>query len=69
MTGLRWQKSTYSEGGSATCVEMALDRTGTLHLRESVTPAVVTSVAPAALVALIDWASKGEGTAVSTEVG
>ncbi|GGZ55366.1 DUF397 domain-containing protein [Streptomyces bluensis] len=54
MTGLRWQKSTYSEGGSAACVELALDRTGTLHLRESVTPATVTTLAPTALAALID---------------
>ncbi|MER6087211.1 DUF397 domain-containing protein [Streptomyces bluensis] len=54
MTGSRWQKSTYSEGGSAACVELALDRTGTLHLRESVTPATVTTVSPTALAALID---------------
>ncbi|WP_155060797.1 DUF397 domain-containing protein [Streptomyces blattellae] len=54
MTGLRWQKSTYSEGGADTCVEVALDRTGTLHLRESVTPATAITASPTALAALLD---------------
>ncbi|MFI1730781.1 DUF397 domain-containing protein [Streptomyces acidicola] len=58
MTGLRWQKSTYSEGGADTCVEVAREQTGTVRLRESVTPSTVATVAPYALVALIDWAKR-----------
>ncbi|MCX4905684.1 DUF397 domain-containing protein [Streptomyces sp. NBC_00878] len=54
MTGLRWQKSTYSEGGADTCVEVALDPTGTPHLRESDTPGTVIATAPSALAALLD---------------
>ncbi|MER6087210.1 DUF397 domain-containing protein [Streptomyces bluensis] len=69
MSQLAWQKSSFSEPGGDTCVEPALDRTGTLHFHESVTPAAVTTVAPAALAALIDWANKGQVTAVSREVG
>ena len=38
---LRWQKSTFSDGGNGnTCVELAAAPT-TLHLRESDTPASI----------------------------
>ena len=38
---LRWQKSTFSDGGNGnTCVELAAAPT-TLHLRESDTPATI----------------------------
>lgn len=36
---LRWQKSTFSDGGDGnTCVELAANTPATLHLRESDTP-------------------------------
>lgn len=54
MTGLRWQKSTYSEGGSDTCVEVALAPVGAVHLRESDVPNTTMTAAPSALAALID---------------
>jgi Domain of unknown function (DUF397) len=54
MTGLRWQKSSYSEGGADTCVEVALDKTGTPQLRESDTPGTVVTASPSALAALMD---------------
>ncbi|WP_280890405.1 DUF397 domain-containing protein [Streptomyces sp. LBL] len=47
---LRWQKSTFSDGGEGnTCVELAATPT-TLHLRESDTPdtELTTSTAPLA---------------------
>lgn len=59
MTGLRWQKSTYSEGGADTCVEVARDDTGTVHLRESDTPGTVLASAPTALAALLDGIKGG----------
>jgi hypothetical protein len=54
MTGLRWQKSSYSEGGADTCVEVALDETGTPRLRESASPGTVVTASPSALAALLD---------------
>ncbi len=54
MSELKWQKSSFSEGGAANCVELALDPTGTVHLRESDAPATVATAAPSALVALLD---------------
>ncbi|MFH8746215.1 DUF397 domain-containing protein [Streptomyces rimosus] len=39
MSQLAWQKSSFSEGGADTCVEMALDPAGATHLRESAAPA------------------------------
>ncbi|MPY53428.1 DUF397 domain-containing protein [Streptomyces acidicola] len=62
MSQLTWQKSSFSEPGGDTCVEVALDRIG-LRLRESVTPGTVATLAPSALVALVDWA-KGRATSV-----
>jgi hypothetical protein len=54
MPELRWQKSSFSEGGAANCVEVALDPTGTPHLRESDTPGTVLTTAPSALAALLN---------------
>lgn len=59
MTGLRWQKSTFSEGGADTCVELARDDTGTVHLRESDTPGIALTSAPSALAALLDGIKSG----------
>ncbi|MEU9963007.1 DUF397 domain-containing protein [Streptomyces malaysiensis] len=60
MTHLRWRKSSFSEGHSDTCVELAADPTGTPHLRESDDPEVVISPAPAALSAFLRAARAGE---------
>ncbi|MFD6997519.1 DUF397 domain-containing protein [Streptomyces mirabilis] len=54
MTQLAWQKSTFSEPGSDTCVEIALDETGTPRLRESASPGTVVTASPSALAALLD---------------
>jgi hypothetical protein len=62
MSELRWQKSSFSEGGAANCVEVARDDTGTVHLRESDTPGTVLASAPSALAALLDGI-KGGATA------
>ncbi|MGP4050797.1 DUF397 domain-containing protein [Streptomyces sp. 2A115] len=62
MTGLRWQKSTYSEGGADTCVEVAIDPAGTPHLRESDTPDAVLTVAPSALAALLGRVKSGKAS-------
>lgn len=53
MSELRWQKSSFSEGGAANCVEVARDHTGTVHLRESDTPGVSLASASTALAALL----------------
>lgn len=59
MSQLVWQKSTFSEPGSDTCVEVALDRTGTPHLRESDTPGAVITASPYALAALLGRVKSG----------
>jgi hypothetical protein len=61
MSQLKWQKSSFSEGGTETCVEVAADLTGTRrHLRESDDPAMVVTTSPAALRALIVSIKAGE---------
>ncbi|MEV4228639.1 DUF397 domain-containing protein [Streptomyces bobili] len=50
---LRWQKSTYSDGGEGnTCVELAASPTH-IHLRESETPATTLTTTPATLAQLL----------------
>ncbi|MEU9670991.1 DUF397 domain-containing protein [Streptomyces bobili] len=50
---LRWQKSTYSDGGEGnTCVELAASPTH-IHLRESDTPATALTTTPATLAQLL----------------
>ncbi|PSM44154.1 DUF397 domain-containing protein [Streptomyces dioscori] len=50
---LRWQKSTFSDGGDGnTCVEIAASP-GTVHLRESDTPGVELSTSTGPLAHLI----------------
>ncbi|WP_371577128.1 DUF397 domain-containing protein [Streptomyces sp. NBC_01314] len=53
MFDLGWQKSSFSEGGAANCVEVATDPRTRPHLRESATPATVIATTPAALHALL----------------
>jgi hypothetical protein len=53
MDQLNWRKSSFSEGHSDTCVEVATDPTGTPHLRESDDPHTVIATTPTALRALL----------------
>ncbi|KOG91069.1 DUF397 domain-containing protein [Streptomyces varsoviensis] len=53
MSQLTWQKSSFSEPGSDTCVEVATDLSGGAHLRESDAPTQVIATTPAALRALL----------------
>lgn len=59
MSLLAWQKPSFSEPGSGTCVELAIDPTGHTHLRESATPATVIVAAPTALRGLLDGVKGG----------
>ncbi|WUO29512.1 DUF397 domain-containing protein [Streptomyces sp. NBC_00286] len=59
MAQLVWRKSTFSEPGSDTCVELALAPTGTVHLRESEAPGAVANAAPSAVAALLDGIKGG----------
>ncbi|ARF57228.1 DUF397 domain-containing protein [Streptomyces gilvosporeus] len=53
MSQLLWQKSSFSEGGADTCVEVAASPSGTRHLRESDAPATVMATSAAALRGLV----------------
>ncbi|MEU6676770.1 DUF397 domain-containing protein [Streptomyces sp. NPDC046925] len=54
MNELNWQKSTFSEGAGANCVNVAASHdTETIHLRESDAPETTLTTTPAALAALI----------------
>lgn len=54
MGALNWQKSSFSSGdGNTSCVEVARDTTGTLHLRESDEPGNVLATRPTALRAML----------------
>jgi hypothetical protein len=53
MSQLRWRKSSFSEGHTDTCVEIAADSAGMPHLRESDHPHTVIATTPAALRALL----------------
>jgi len=50
---LAWQKSSFSEPGADTCVELATDPTGRTHLRESEDPATIVETSATALGALL----------------
>jgi hypothetical protein len=60
MSELVWQKSTFSEPGSDTCVELATDPPGHPHLRESDEPGTVIATSPAALRALLGRVKAGK---------
>ncbi|MFE7120260.1 DUF397 domain-containing protein [Streptomyces sp. NPDC057654] len=53
MEQLRWRKSSFSEGGTEACVEVAADSSGRARLRESDAPARVVATTPDALRALL----------------
>ncbi|GAA2241824.1 hypothetical protein GCM10010145_04910 [Streptomyces ruber] len=58
MPTLRWQKSSYSSEGN-NCLELATAPDGTLHLRESDTPAVTLTLEPPALTSLLTATRRG----------
>jgi hypothetical protein len=56
---LRWQKSSYSDGGDGnTCVELAATPL-TLHLRESDTPTTILTTTPTPLAHLLHGIRSG----------
>lgn len=58
MTKLTWQKSSYCQEGNS-CVHIATDPTGTVHLTESSDPtAAILSTTPNAFAALIRTAKE-----------
>ncbi|MCX5200550.1 DUF397 domain-containing protein [Streptomyces sp. NBC_00237] len=59
MPQLSWQKSSFSTGGSQECVELAIDPTGRIHLRESDDPTHVTTVTPNGLTGLLRTVKAG----------
>ncbi|WP_215448836.1 DUF397 domain-containing protein [Streptomyces sp. ATCC 21386] len=69
MTQLRWQKSSYSEGGADTCVEIAAPITSRPHLRESATPETVITTTPAALRAFLGGVKGGALARASRRTG
>ncbi|WSQ10686.1 DUF397 domain-containing protein [Streptomyces sp. NBC_01231] len=53
MPELTWQKSSFSGGPQGECLYVASAPDGTIRLRESDTPHVILTAAPAGLAALI----------------
>ncbi len=60
MPELTWQKSTFSGGPQGECLYVATAPDGTIRLRESDTPDVILSTAPAGLAALIRYVADGD---------
>ena len=60
MSQLTWQKSSFSEGGSANCVEVAATLSGVRHLRESDAPETVMATGVAALRDLVRAVKAGD---------
>ncbi|MFD4996411.1 MULTISPECIES: DUF397 domain-containing protein [Streptomyces] len=60
MNQLRWRKSSFSEPGSDTCVEIAGSSTSGPHLRESTDPATVITTTRPALRALLVAVKRGQ---------
>jgi hypothetical protein len=60
MSEHKWQKSSFSEGGSVNCVELAASGPPMLLIRESEDPATVLSTTPARLRWLLDAIRSGE---------
>jgi hypothetical protein len=54
MSELVWQKSSFSEGGAANCIELASGTAGTLRLRESDDPQTVLITTSARLSSLLN---------------
>ncbi|WP_406494288.1 DUF397 domain-containing protein [Streptomyces sp. NBC_01604] len=60
MDELTWQKSTFSGGPEGECLYVATAPDGTIRLRESDTPDVILTTAPAGLAALIKYVSDAD---------
>ncbi|MES4901838.1 MULTISPECIES: DUF397 domain-containing protein [unclassified Streptomyces] len=66
MSGIRWQKSSYSaDGPGNNCVELAHVPDAAILLRESDDPHVIIATTPAALRALIRGVKTGEFDALA----
>ncbi|GAA3823324.1 DUF397 domain-containing protein [Streptomyces phyllanthi] len=63
MSQLAWQKSSFSEPGGDTCVELASDPAGRAHLRESDEPGTVVETTATALGALLRAVRDGSADA------
>lgn len=53
MSGLNWQKSSFSGGPESNCLYVAAAPDGTIRLRESDTPDSILTVTPDSLAALL----------------
>ncbi|GAA4002534.1 DUF397 domain-containing protein [Streptomyces plumbiresistens] len=60
MDELTWQKSTFSGGPEGECLYVATAPDGTIRLRESDTPDVILTTAPAGLAALIRYVTDAD---------
>jgi hypothetical protein len=60
MSQLRWQKSSFSEGHTENCVEVATGTAGTTHVRESDDPSTVITTTPHAFGALVRRIKAGQ---------
>ncbi|MCX4699187.1 DUF397 domain-containing protein [Streptomyces sp. NBC_01373] len=60
MPELTWQKSTFSGGPQGECLYVATAPDGTIRLRESDTPDVILTAAPAGLAALIRYVTDAD---------
>ncbi|WP_329338673.1 DUF397 domain-containing protein [Streptomyces sp. NBC_01352] len=60
MPELTWQKSTFSGGPQGECLYVATAPDGTIRLRESDTPDVILTTAPASLAALIKYVTDAD---------
>ncbi|WP_411150425.1 DUF397 domain-containing protein [Streptomyces sp. A30] len=60
MPELTWQKSTFSGGPQGECLYVATAPDGTIRLRESDTPDVILTTAPAGLAALIRYVTDAD---------
>ncbi|MFD3499822.1 DUF397 domain-containing protein [Streptomyces sp. NPDC058676] len=60
MTELHWQKSSYSGGPEGNCLYVATAPDKTIRLRESDTPDVILTAAPAGLAALIQYVTDAD---------
>jgi hypothetical protein len=61
---LRWQKSSFSEGGTENCVELAAGPPGEVWLREGQAPQIALTTSPRRLRGLLDAVRRGASVLV-----
>ncbi|MFK4065001.1 DUF397 domain-containing protein [Streptomyces sp. NPDC029674] len=66
MSDLNWQKSSFSEAAGTNCVYLAATPDGTVHLRESDSPATILTTTPEALANLMHALTTCTTTPVGT---